>query len=340
MSQRLPSISSLLINTPAQKGDAQPPPILNLSPPSPSLSLHSGPFSPINSPYLHPTAIHNKAKLSPLLSPISFNSSNDLPPIHGDDPPQILRLPSPSCSFLTSPSTPTSPTINNNSSASILFCPLSPRTELFSHQHRHQITPNRDRKRWLSLSPPTIHSSSNSTAASSHTSCSTHMPLPVGTPQSTITTTNNDPSSAMKQHRTRSKSFDDSTINNSSKKQKRKRQPESSETADKGVVCDPPQYTFLTPTVLHNSDTRIRRNKHFDRQRYHSAGGASSNIAPQNTITLTTNVVETTMMTAFTNSNMDTVLNMPSKKRGRKPKTCLVGNSCFLWKDTSTSCRK
>lgn len=35
----------------------------------------------------------------------------------------------------------------------------------------------------------------------------------------------------------------------------------------------------------------------------------------------------------FTNSNMDTTLSMPKKKRGRKPKMELAGNFCFVWRD-------
>lgn len=50
-------------------------------------------------------------------------------------------------------------------------------------------------------------------------------------------------------------------------------------------------------------------------------------------------------LTAFTNSDLDTVLQMPKKKRGRKPKTQFAGNSCFVWKDltakrSSSSSRK
>ncbi|KAI9010826.1 hypothetical protein CLU79DRAFT_772849 [Phycomyces nitens] len=43
------------------------------------------------------------------------------------------------------------------------------------------------------------------------------------------------------------------------------------------------------------------------------------------------------MATAFTNANMDTVLHMPKKKRGRKPKTQLEGNSCFVWKEITST---
>ncbi|ORX47453.1 hypothetical protein DM01DRAFT_309687 [Hesseltinella vesiculosa] len=38
-------------------------------------------------------------------------------------------------------------------------------------------------------------------------------------------------------------------------------------------------------------------------------------------------------MNTFTNTRMDETLTMPKKKRGRKPKTQLAGNSCFVWRD-------
>ncbi|KAI9302718.1 hypothetical protein BJ944DRAFT_269487 [Cunninghamella echinulata] len=38
-------------------------------------------------------------------------------------------------------------------------------------------------------------------------------------------------------------------------------------------------------------------------------------------------------LNTFTNTRMDETLTMPKKKRGRKPKTQLIGNSCFVWKD-------
>lgn len=38
-------------------------------------------------------------------------------------------------------------------------------------------------------------------------------------------------------------------------------------------------------------------------------------------------------MAAFTSATMDTVLPMPKKKRGRKPKHHFQGNSCFVWKE-------
>ncbi|KAI8374358.1 uncharacterized protein BYT42DRAFT_606287 [Radiomyces spectabilis] len=40
-----------------------------------------------------------------------------------------------------------------------------------------------------------------------------------------------------------------------------------------------------------------------------------------------------TSLNTFTNTRMDTTLTMPKKKRGRKPKMQLAGNSCFVWRD-------
>ncbi|KAI7864928.1 hypothetical protein BDF14DRAFT_1830226 [Spinellus fusiger] len=40
-----------------------------------------------------------------------------------------------------------------------------------------------------------------------------------------------------------------------------------------------------------------------------------------------------TSLNTFTNINMDTTLSMPKKKRGRKPKMQMEGNSCFVWRD-------
>ncbi|KAI8367299.1 hypothetical protein BD560DRAFT_399838 [Blakeslea trispora] len=74
-------------------------------------------------------------------------------------------------------------------------------------------------------------------------------------------------------------------------------------------------WTFLAPTVW---DIPISRTENKDRQTtdHHPTDTAMNNA-----------------MAAFTSSKMDMVLHMPHKKRGRKPKTHLVGNSCFVWKD-------
>ncbi|KAI9263072.1 hypothetical protein BY458DRAFT_514767 [Sporodiniella umbellata] len=44
-------------------------------------------------------------------------------------------------------------------------------------------------------------------------------------------------------------------------------------------------------------------------------------------------------MAAFTSASMDRVLQMPRKKRGRKPKSHIEGHSCFVWKDIPASKR-
>ncbi|KAI8378181.1 hypothetical protein EDC96DRAFT_493855 [Choanephora cucurbitarum] len=72
-------------------------------------------------------------------------------------------------------------------------------------------------------------------------------------------------------------------------------------------------WTFLAPTVW---NIPISRTEHRDRQ-----------------TTDDSDTIMTSAMAAFTSSKMDMVLPMPHKKRGRKPKTHLVGNSCFVWKD-------
>lgn len=41
----------------------------------------------------------------------------------------------------------------------------------------------------------------------------------------------------------------------------------------------------------------------------------------------------------FSSTNMDTPLSMPRKKRGRKPKMQLAGNSCFVWRDLTAKKR-
>lgn len=42
---------------------------------------------------------------------------------------------------------------------------------------------------------------------------------------------------------------------------------------------------------------------------------------------------DTSRISTFTSTNMDMTLSIPKKKRGRKPKNQLAGNSCFVWKD-------
>ena len=88
----LPSISNLLM-------DSNDPPTLNLSPASPILLPSTPPHSEKSPRYL----TIDQYSISPILSPI--DSPRSLPPLQGDDPPQRLRLPSPS----PQPTSPVSP---------------------------------------------------------------------------------------------------------------------------------------------------------------------------------------------------------------------------------------
>lgn len=78
-------------------------------------------------------------------------------------------------------------------------------------------------------------------------------------------------------------------------------------------------WTFLTPTVWDVN---------------HPQPGSIPATLPS-----TADSVMNGSMAAFTSSNMDTVLQMPRKKRGRKPKTHVAGNSCFVWKDITAARR-
>ncbi|KAG2210268.1 hypothetical protein INT47_003253 [Mucor saturninus] len=78
-------------------------------------------------------------------------------------------------------------------------------------------------------------------------------------------------------------------------------------------------WTFLTPTVWDVN---------------HPQQGSAPATLPS-----TSDSVMNGSMAAFTSSNMDMVLQMPRKKRGRKPKTHIVGNSCFVWKDITAARR-
>ncbi|KAI8333875.1 hypothetical protein BC941DRAFT_433233 [Chlamydoabsidia padenii] len=81
-------------------------------------------------------------------------------------------------------------------------------------------------------------------------------------------------------------------------------------------------WTFLSPTVW---DVASSSQQHDQR---HNKKRGSIEDEPTDTMT-----------TAFTSANMETVLPMPKKKRGRKPKTHIEGNSCFMWKDISATRR-
>lgn len=85
----------------------------------------------------------------------------------------------------------------------------------------------------------------------------------------------------------------------------------------KHCTADGKHWTFLTPTVWDVT--------HHDQ---------SLTTSEKNECT---DDVMSGTMAAFTSSSMDMVLQMPRKKRGRKPKSHIHGHSCFVWKDMTSA---
>ncbi|KAF1800031.1 hypothetical protein V8B55DRAFT_1543830 [Mucor lusitanicus] len=86
-------------------------------------------------------------------------------------------------------------------------------------------------------------------------------------------------------------------------------------------------WTFIKPTVW---DVKQQQQQQQQQQR-----SPSPNSFHQNTpqfLTETTAVMADGINT-FTSTNMDMALSIPKKKRGRKPKKQMAGNSCFVWRD-------
>lgn len=87
-------------------------------------------------------------------------------------------------------------------------------------------------------------------------------------------------------------------------------------------------WTFLTPTVWDVKGQETEQQEDEEEQQVEEEQKEQHNDA-----------LMSGSMAAFTSSNMDMVLQMPRKKRGRKPKTHIVGNSCFVWKDITAAKR-
>ncbi|KAI8344457.1 hypothetical protein BC941DRAFT_408684 [Chlamydoabsidia padenii] len=80
------------------------------------------------------------------------------------------------------------------------------------------------------------------------------------------------------------------------------------------------QYTFVPPTVWDVKRTELPAIDKVDTQ-----NGVMLVLWPGDDASKQQNT--------FTSTRMDATLTMPKKKRGRKPKTQLAGNSCFVWRD-------
>ncbi|EPB83041.1 hypothetical protein HMPREF1544_10224 [Mucor circinelloides 1006PhL] len=268
---------------------------------------------------------HTRPTLSPLLSPVDSNYASSissscssphllsvnqsLPPLQGDDPPKRLkRHPSVSSvssltSSCSSSSLITKPTLWHVTSPSISpimsFSPPS-----LSRQQQHQQQPS------TSTSPPPPAAAAS--APSIFTVQHSRSPSPVNTeynqrpplPPSTQIIVNEEGETILKR--------------------RRGRPPNLREPSEEGG------WTFLTPTVW---DVKSQQPS----QVAVTTEPISNQQQPQQEVATS---VTNGSVAAFSSSTMsDTLLHMPRKKRGRKPKTQIAGNSCFVWKDISATRR-
>ncbi|KAL0136770.1 hypothetical protein V8B55DRAFT_1542392 [Mucor lusitanicus] len=323
----LPSISNLLMNS-------NDPPTLNLSPASPTLLPSTPPHSEKSPRYL----TIDQYSISPILSPI--DSPRSLPPLQGDDPPQRLRLPSPSPQP-TSPVSPKhmlnkwpTPSVSTSSSSSSTTSTASmalaspPLLSVAAPQPPHHVrhrTLSEDLHTHHRQPPPSFahHHHSHQQQHPRYTQSASPSPPPshheLQVPQQrqrSVSASHEIPSTQIV--------FDAS--GQPVLKRRRGRPPtmRDANSFDGG-------WTFLAPTVwdVHVSEEQKEREIQAD-QRISNAPTP----LPQNT---NNEHLMNDAMNAFTNSNMDTILHMPRKKRGRKPKTHIAGNSCFVWKDLTST---
>ncbi|KAI7897699.1 uncharacterized protein BX663DRAFT_527252 [Cokeromyces recurvatus] len=102
-------------------------------------------------------------------------------------------------------------------------------------------------------------------------------------------------------------------------KRKRGRPPN----ATRPEVQGDSNWTFVKPTVW---DVKHQQPNPIQRE-HNNNNNTPSYRKPENTTVMTNN------LNTFMTTNMDMALSIPKKKRGRKPKKQLVGNSCFVWRD-------
>ncbi|CAO3638539.1 unnamed protein product [Mucor hiemalis] len=127
-------------------------------------------------------------------------------------------------------------------------------------------------------------------------------------------------------------------------KRKRGRPPNASRPEVQGGS----NWTFVKPTVWdvkHNQQQQQQQQQQQKQQTIEmtSISNPAYNHHPSSSIHSTKNndtpqfYTENTVMSdginTFTSTNMNMALSIPKKKRGRKPKKQLAGNSCFVWRD-------
>ncbi|KAL0098084.1 hypothetical protein J3Q64DRAFT_1716609 [Phycomyces blakesleeanus] len=119
-------------------------------------------------------------------------------------------------------------------------------------------------------------------------------------------------------------------------KRKRGRPPNAARSAQSAQ-----SFVFVTPTVweVKRNDAQPNRQCQQDGGAIESTPGYWSQPSNYNNDTDERGIngeeqrKSTTSLNTFTSTKMDTTLTMPKKKRGRKPKMQLQGNSCFVWRD-------
>jgi hypothetical protein len=108
-------------------------------------------------------------------------------------------------------------------------------------------------------------------------------------------------------------------------KRKRGRPPNASR-PDITTTSDS-NWTFVKPTVWDVQSNASSSPKH------HRRNSVSSSNTPQLLLYVENKNNMSEGINTFTATNMNMALSIPKKKRGRKPKKQMAGNSCFVWKD-------
>ncbi|KAK4513490.1 uncharacterized protein ATC70_005491 [Mucor velutinosus] len=300
----VPSLSTLLISDP---------PVIVIEDDDPDVAESTQAQHAKLSPLLSPVDSHYASSISSSCcsSPHLLSVSQSLPPLQGDDPPKRLKR-HPSISSMSSitsncssSSLMTKPTLWHITSPSISPI-LSPSSISFpfpspSTQQQQQ-------------QPSILISPSSPSAPSTLTLQPCRSPSPVAAtperdqrpllPPSTQIIVNEEGETILKR--------------------RRGRPPNAKESPEEGG------WTFLTPTVW---DVKNQQSS----QDAATKGVVSNQQQPPQTLAAS---ITNGGVAVFSSSIVkDPLLQMPRKKRGRKPKTQIAGNSCFVWKDITATRR-
>ncbi|CAO3580032.1 unnamed protein product [Absidia cylindrospora] len=304
-STRSPFVSSIDSVSPMAMNSSEFPPIHGDDPPR--RLVHSSPSPQPRSPthYLHHAHHHRAFSSHSEPSSPSYGYSSMKDHNIGASSPEANTLPTPPATYHPSPSAP-SIVISQSSSSSSLSIPSAPTTAVGGHHDFLKPDQPSSRTRTNNIgSPSTSPSRSPSPSPSLAPTRQESVPAPPPCTQIFISPTGQP-----------------------ILKRRRGRPPTRSPGYDEGG------WTFLSPTVWDVSSSSSQQQKHQQSQQQQQK--SSSN---QQRAMIDSDSTMTESMTAFTGADMDTVLPMPKKKRGRKPKTHIEGNSCFIWKDIGATRR-